>query len=380
MCLSCFYIDGYAYQENELVRQHVLDGHDVVVIASTEMYGNDRRLTYVQPRVYLGGEGARVIRLRYRRGLPHAIMRKLRMHPGVYELLEREAPDVILFHGLCGWELLTVAHYKRAHERVRVFVDSHEDSVNSARSFLSRTLLHRSYYRPIIARALTVFNEVLCVSVDTMSFVRDTYGVRPEMLEFFPLGGTILEDHNYERNRNCTRAEFGIGSSDILIVQAGKLDKRKKLLESIHAFSQTAGSHLRLIVAGHIEPAMRSQALERIDADQRIQFVGWRSAEQLRDLLCAADVYLQPGTQSATMQMSVCLRCAVIVDDVPSHGPFVNGNGWLVSNAERLTDVFRSIERAPQMLPAMREKSLAIARELLDYRKLAARVYERVAH
>jgi hypothetical protein len=44
MCLSCFYIDGYFYQENEIIRQNVDDGHDVVVIASTESYDVSLRL------------------------------------------------------------------------------------------------------------------------------------------------------------------------------------------------------------------------------------------------------------------------------------------------------------------------------------------------
>ena len=36
LCLSCFYIDNYRYQENELVREHVTDGHEVLVVASTD--------------------------------------------------------------------------------------------------------------------------------------------------------------------------------------------------------------------------------------------------------------------------------------------------------------------------------------------------------
>ena len=43
------------------------------------------------------------------------------------------------------------------------------------------------------------------------------------------------------------------------------------------------------------------------------------SVEELNDLLCGTDVYLQPGTQSVTMQNSLCARCAVVIDDVPSH-------------------------------------------------------------
>jgi len=105
LCVSCFYIDGFAYQENDLVAQNVADGHDVVVIASTETFGADRRIGYLEPGEYLGTDGAKVIRLPYRKLFPHAVMRKFRMHPGVCEILEREAPDVILLHCLCGWVL-----------------------------------------------------------------------------------------------------------------------------------------------------------------------------------------------------------------------------------------------------------------------------------
>ena len=76
LCLSCFYIDGYGYQENELVRQHLADGHDVFVIASTENYGPDGKITYVEPSTYVGSEGAPVTRLAYRKVLPHALMKK----------------------------------------------------------------------------------------------------------------------------------------------------------------------------------------------------------------------------------------------------------------------------------------------------------------
>ena len=62
VCLSCFYIDGFGYQENELVRQHVADGHEVTVIASTETFGADRRLAYIAPSSFVGKVGAPVIR------------------------------------------------------------------------------------------------------------------------------------------------------------------------------------------------------------------------------------------------------------------------------------------------------------------------------
>ena len=374
LCLSCFYIDGYSYQENELVRQHVMDGHDVVVIASTEVFDENRQLNYRAPGEYMGTDGARVIRLPYRRGLPHGVMKKLRMHPGVEDLLMREAPDVILFHGLCGWELLAVKRYKARRPAVRVFVDSHEDFNNSARSFVSKHLLHASYYRPILHRALSSIEKVLCISTETMDFVRDFYKVPPERMEFYPLGGQILSDDDYVQLRATGRRRHGVANDQILFVQSGKMDHSKKLVEALHAFSKTVDDQFRFIVAGHIHEDIASEVDQLMRNDPRIQFIGWQSSEQLRELLCSADVYVQPGTQSATMQMSLCCRCAVVLDDVPSHQPYIDQNGWLIGPKVTLENVFSEISRHPEALPTRSARSAALAARLLDYRLLAARI------
>jgi hypothetical protein len=109
-----------------------------------------------------------------------------------------------------------------------------------------------------------------------------------------------------------------------------------------------------------------------ISEDPRVEFLGWRSATELTDLLCAADVYLQPGTQSVTMQHSLCCRCAVILDDVPSHKVYVDGNGWLIGDRAPLEAALAGIAHAD--LPKMQERSLAIASGMLDYAKLANRI------
>lgn len=375
LCLSCFYIDGYAYQENELVAQNVADGHDVLVIASTETYGSDRRLTYLAPGSYVGTDGARVVRLPYRKWLPQQIMRKLRMHPGLLALLERESPDIILFHGLCGWELLTAAKYKRMHPHLRLYADSHEDFNNSARSFLSRNLLHRAFYKPILKRCVGAIEKILCISIDSMHFVNSLYDIPSDRLEFFPLGGKLWTDEKYLQVRNQVRTLNAIGDRDIVFIQSGKMDQSKKLLESLKAFSLLQGKHLHFLIAGHLQEDISEQAQMLMRADPRIRFLGWQDPEELRGFLCAADIYVQPGTQSSTMQMSISCRCAVILDDVPSHEPFVDGNGWLLGSKLTLESAFRSVEEHMEDLPAMSQRSASIAARLLDYRSLATRLY-----
>lgn len=375
LCLSCFYIDGYAYQENELVAQHVRDGHDVTVIASTESFDDNRQVTYLQPGRYMGTDGAMVTRLPYRRGMPEFIKRKLRMHPGLYQLLEEAAPDVILFHGLSGWEVLTAAKYKRRHPKTKLFIDSHEDFNNSARNFLSRHVLHSLYYQPILRRCLPSFEKVLCISVDTMKFAEDFYKVPRSLLEFYPLGGQLYSDEEYERTRDETRKAYGIAPDALVFVQSGKMDRKKKLIESLTAFSAFAADNAVYLLVGHILPDIEEEANRLIQADKRVRMLGWKQPEDLRKLLCAADVYVQPGSQSATMQMSICCRCVVILDDVPSHRPFLNDNGWLLNQSLGLQDVFSALQEKVNSIPEMAARSHAVALQLLDYRSLAARLY-----
>lgn len=375
LCVSCFYIDGFSYQENELVAQNVLDGHDVIVIASTETYGDDRSISYMEPGEYVGSDGAKVFRLPYRKFLPHGVMKKLRMHPGVYQLLEREAPDVILFHGLCGWELLTVASYKRSHPTIKLYVDSHEDFNNSARTFVSKYFLHLGFYRSIIKRCLPRIDKILCISVDTINFVRDFYGVQQTAIEFFPLGGKVYTDDEFSDTRLRVRELYGICSDEIVFIQSGKIDRTKKLLESLSEFAALEGPHLRFFIAGYLQGDIADAVQAFIRKDSRIRFLGWKSPDELRDLLCASDVYVQPGTQSATMQMSLCCRCAVILDDVPSHKPFVSDNGWLVGRDISLKEAFQFAVKNSENLPLMAQRSAGMAERLLDYKLLAARLY-----
>jgi 1,2-diacylglycerol 3-alpha-glucosyltransferase len=212
-----------------------------------------------------------------------------------------------------------------------------------------------------------------------MDFVHDFYDVPQERIEFYPLGGFVYEDAEYARIRDLTRAQYQIADDQILFVQSGKMDNAgKKVLESLQAFSRLRDRNARLILAGHLHESVAAKATAMISCDARIQFVGWRTGDELRALLCAADVYLQPGTQSATMQMSLCSRCALILDDVPSHKPYLDGNGWLIGKQLDLDEALALAVADMGQLRLMSSQSGDIALRLLDYRKLAARLYRTI--
>jgi 1,2-diacylglycerol 3-alpha-glucosyltransferase len=371
LCLSNWYVEGVSYQENELIRQHVDDGHDVLVIASTETHGQGGGLSYDGPRRFVGSEGARVIRLPYLLW-PAPLARKLRVHSGVYRLLEEFRPEVVLFHGTCGWEVATAARYARDNADVLFYVDSHEDRYNSARSFASRELLHKLYYRYCLNRAWPIARKILCVSLETMDFVETTYGVPRDRLEFFPLGGRPIPMGEYSARRRAVRESLGLTDDEILLIQSGKQTRRKKLIEALRSFQASAPANARLKIAGMLHDEIRDEASRLIAANPNAEYVGWKSASELTGLLCAADVYLQPGTQSVTMQHSLCCHCAVIIDDVPSHEVYMDGNGWLINEQNPLESAFAQLAHAN--LGEMQERSFAVASRLLDYAKLGQRV------
>lgn len=373
LCVSCFYIDNYRYQENELVREHVSAGHDVLVVASTETYLNNLTLGYTDAAEYMGSDGARVIRLPYGGVGPFFLKKKLRVHAGLARILEDFAPDIIMFHGLCGWEIRTAARYKRKYPHVKFYADSHEDANNSAVGKLSK-LLHRFYYRPLIRGALPAIDKVLCISTETIDFCRKQYGIDPDQMEFFPLGGHIADDEAYLELRSEVRGALGLDADKVVFIQSGKIDAKKKLDQSIRAFSATKSEDFRFLVVGQLHSSVAEQVRALADHDDRITFLGWKSADELYGLLCAADVYVQPGSQSATMQMSLCARRPVIIADVPSHAPFVDGNGWKVRSENDLRRAFAEIEASPEMLDTLSKRSHTIASNLLDYHRMADRL------
>ena len=376
-CLSCFYIDNYNYQENMLVREHVRAGHDVLVLASTENYDAQGQLSYSAPGRYPGSDGAEVLRLPYRNLGPHALMKKIRAYPGVYQQLRAFNPDVIMFHGACAWELLTVLRYKKKNPSVKLYIDSHEDFNNSARSFVSKNVLHRLFYRPIFRASIPEVEKVLCISTETVDFIYDFYGCPKDKIEYFPLGGSIFDDATHEKYRVAIREKYGIPLGALVFLQSGKFDTKKKLAEALRAFQKLPQlENVQFLIAGVLQADVKAEVEALLVKDERIRFLGWKDAQELMQLLCATDVYVQPGSQSATLQNSICCRCAVLVDDVPSHHPFVKNNGWMVHGTEALALAFEAAVHAFQGgdLEPMRAQSLNIARKLLDYEKMAQRL------
>ncbi len=374
--LAGFYNENMSYQTNQLVKQNCLDGHDVTII-STNYQWKEGILSRIPIGNHITAEGARLIRLPYVPSLSNFNYHKFRKVRGLYRLLESIAPDVILSHDLCYWSVRDVIRYKKDHPEVKLYADTHTAYENSGTNWLSLHVLHRMFYRPLIQKVLPYLEKYWYVGVGEKKFSRGVYNVPESLMECYPLGGVLFSPDEYEEKRARRRVELGLEPDELLLVHTGKLGPLKRTKELLQAFADIPELNAKLIIIGSIPEETKSDILPLVNLDSRVEYLGWKSAADLMEYLCAADLYCQPGSGSATLQNAICCGCPVVAFPIDSYVELLDrGQFFWVQTQNDMEDVFRNIAKDSDLLSSKTKGAWSCAREILDYRKLAARLYQ----
>ena len=374
--LASFYTDGMTYQDNQLAEQNFRDGHQVLYVSNAAKYEGGKIVETGYEDTILPC-GVRLVRLPYEHVVNHFVSDKLRKVKGLYKLLEDFAPDVILSHDLCYWSVLDVIRYKKDHPEVKLYADTHTAANNSGTNWLSLHILHRGLYRYLTQRALPYLERYFYISSECEEFSAMHYGVPESIMEFYPLGGVLFSKEEHAANRSRHRAELRVAEDELLLIHSGKLETLKRTEELLRAFAAVPELNAKLAVIGSIPEDRKALLTSLMEADSRVVFLGWKSASELLEYLCAGDVYCQPGAQSATMQNAVCCGCAMMLYPHSSHTKHYEwGNVFWVRTQDDMEAVFHRLARKEVPLEQMKQGSVRCARELLDYRKLAARLYQ----
>ena len=195
-------------------------------------------------------------------------------------------------------------------------------------------------------------------------------------MEFYPLGGTILTDAEYDKLRAEGRRELGISDDDPVFIHSGKLDAAKRTEELLRAFAAVPELRAKLYVCGSVPEDMKLRLMPLFEADERVEYLGWKTADELLKLLCACDFYLQPGSQSATLENALCCRKAVMLYPHRAYtADYDYGNVVWVENQSDMETCFKKLHRWEISLAELGERSEKCAGEILDYRKIAAKLY-----
>jgi 1,2-diacylglycerol 3-alpha-glucosyltransferase len=304
-CLAAFYIEGYGYQENILPKHHKVLGHNVKIIASTETYIDNRTLGYIKPNSYINQYGIPVTRIPYANWLPRKLVSKLRIYPNLEMEIQEFQPNVIFLHDCQFISIRKVVAYAKRHN-CRVYVDSHTDYINSAKTFLSKNILHKIIYKwcaKIIEPHVSIFFGTLPIR---NNFLHDVYGINKskiELLEFgFDDNEISLEEFSDVRERK--RKELNIGQEDLLILAGGKFDGRKNYLNLIRAFKSIKKENIRLVLFGKPTKELECVFLEEIQSS-RIQYLGWLNHRDITEVIISSDLMVFPGTHSVLWEQAV---------------------------------------------------------------------------
>lgn len=312
-CLACFYIDNFTYQENILPRYHKTMGHDVMIVASTESFDQNGELTYVKSGQYNNEDDILVIRLPYVRYMLRKVSSKLRKYIGLKSVLESFEPDFIFIHDVQFLDISIIRKYAQKN-KVKIVADCHTDFSNSARSFVSRYLLHGIIYKYCakqIEPYVSMFYGVLPARVD---FLRQVYDLPYEKTELLVMGAEDEKANIAMRHSNilANRKLHNIDDEDFLIVFGGKIDKAKKqVLILMDAVNQIDDNKIKLIIFGSIIPDMKT-IVEKKCSD-RVRYIGWATANQSYDYFGMADVACFPGRHSVYWEQVAGMGIPLIV-------------------------------------------------------------------
>lgn len=368
--LASHYTEGMSYQDNLLPEMNLQEGHEVVFITDTYKYIHGE-LIHGREEDSVLPNGLRLIRLEYDKIINEFVTVKIQKVHRLRFLLEEIRPDAILYHGLCGYELMAVAEYVKEHGTV-FYADSHEDFTNTAKTPVAK-MAYKYIHGFFIKKAMSCINKVLYLSRETKDYLKDMYHLEDAVLEFYPLGGIMQEKCQKEIQRKILIEKMKFPEDVVIFSHSGKLAKEKKTAELLRAFSASADDKMRLLIFGSIPEEQKKELTLLMQKDARVHFLGWKSGQEIIDLLNATDMYLQPGSQSATSQTALCCGCAEVVAPTLSYREMYGDAVIYADSQGELEEVFRRISHKTLRIEDYKEKGRKCAEEKLDYRVLARR-------
>ena len=378
LCLTAPYTDGMTYQENLLSKYLQKLGHENEIISYVfpEKKGHfrDRRTPVRTENEF----GMPAVYLRLKR--PAGVCRVLRRFYGLYEVLEKAAPEMIFLHGPQFMDADQVVRYVKSHPKVRLLADSHADLTNSGRNWFSRHILHRFLWRNR-AKLLLPFTEtfygVLPARVD---FLREEYRLPDEKCELLLLAADDdrVREAGTPEFREMARQKYGLTGDEFVIVTGGKINQRRLgVLHLMQAVASMPRKNLRLLVFGRPEEGLKER-FQVLSENERIRNLGWISSDETYALFAAADLLIFPGRMHSVLwEQAVAQGKPCVFRRIPGETHVdLGGNAVFLEEAseEELTRVLTELLEHPEKLDEMRRCAEEKGRQVFSYLETAKRI------
>ena len=114
-----------------------------------------------------------------------------------------------------------------------------------------------------------------------------------------------------------------------------------------------------------------------INKDKRINYLGWKTTDELTKYFCASDLYVQPGSHTVLMEHATCCSLPVIVANLDSYKFLLkdSDHAWIIDKTDQMEELFKTVCENPLILKVKSQSAYTFAKEVLDYKKIAARLY-----
>lgn len=372
------FLEGFAYQDNELAEMHARLGHDVTVITSKS---DNSSLYFDMSLIEKKGKKStdqglyayEIIHL----PLKHNLNSRLWEFKHLIETLEQIKPDLIFFHGSPMLCLLDLGKYKKKYPKTTLVMDCHNDYNNAAHGFISREIMHKLFYRSIIKRTASAVDLYYYLSPNIKIFMKEMYLIPEEKLKFLPRGG-ILENMNFDNEfeiRADIRHRLNIPQDALVVVSGGKLDSKKKSDNLCRAINDLNNPNLHLILFGSIEKDYESQLAKSTKSNPNIHVIGWIDSKEVYNYFFASDIACFPGGHSVMWEQAICCGLPLIIKNWYNgmHYLDVKENVILLpdSDVKYIESALKEMIDNPELRERMRNNALNEGRKFFSYKRIA---------
>lgn len=375
MCMGNPFTENMLYKENYYIKAYAEQGDNVLVVADPRRY-NGNQIEYVKSGEYNISQGVKVKRCKFNRCCNNYLTYKYRRFDKFENIVDIFLPDYIIVNCMQSYYINDIKKIKKKHPDIRIIGESSVTLYNSATNFISYHILHGLIYRNWIEKNIGYFDKMFYVAPECKEFYEKVYKINTKAFEFRPLPAQIITAETREVNNKEIRKKYNINQDSIVFAHSGKMNNLKMTLDIMKAFSDCKNNNMYLLLAGVFDEEIREEVIQYINKDKRIIYLGMLSGDKLTKMLCACDMYLQPGSPSQTAQTAIGAGCAVVLPKVTTYEYIIDGNGYLISSVEELGKIISDISERKVNIDFMKIKSFEMANKMLDYKKLANKIFD----
>lgn len=368
--------EGWSYQENIIPKYNKLDGNDVVIL--TTRYTDNKEsngFDMVSSGEYYYDD-IKIRRLDEKKWIPSKLNLKIRVFEGLYKTISMENPDLIFFHGIQSFEMLTIKRYLKRNPNCKWVVDNHGSYYNSGKNWLSRTLLHKILYRIINYCCKSRVDHYFAITPECKKFMIEMYGISEKKISYLFLGydPELIEEIESQNTRCSLRKKYGFKQDEVVLITGGKLNKGKKIIETIELFSKIKSANSKLIIFGTVSKDIEEQFTEEIKKNKNIIFFGWQDQNNINELLLLSDIGIFLGSQSALWQQSIGANLPLILSE-QENAFYLDFNGNVLfldrENSNELEIKLENLVNNPDKISKMRDICIKKAKKEFSYKTIS---------